>query len=135
MPERICALTGCGRHFVPKNGQHRYCTPVHRLRANARSNRGKARYGHSHQEIRRQLERQVASGIVTCARCGDPIIPGEPWDLDHDDNGGGYLGPSHRACNRATAEPETYEDNPAEGIFWGPPDPEGGRPTRWSRAW
>jgi hypothetical protein len=79
---------------------------------------------------------EVAAGGVRCARCGDPIAPGEPWDLDHRDGSPNeYLGPSHAACNRATAtgKVETYED--LGDVFWGPPDVGGGRPRRWSRAW
>jgi len=54
--------------------------------------------------LRKQLEESVASGMASCARCGERILPGEPWDLGHDDsNRGLYVGPEHRACNRATA--------------------------------
>jgi hypothetical protein len=61
-------------------------------------------YGQHHQVLRKQVAPRVAAGVVNCARCGKPIHPNEPFDLDHDDNDRRrYLGPSHRACNRATS--------------------------------
>jgi hypothetical protein len=70
-----------------------------------------------HAALRRKLAPVVARGLTRCARgeacfvaevvngvrVGGLIRPGEPWDLDHADDGLGYLGPSHRRCNRATA--------------------------------
>lgn len=43
-------------------------------------------YGHRHQSLRKQWRRLVDMGAVVCARCGFPIVPGEPWDLGHDDH-------------------------------------------------
>jgi hypothetical protein len=64
-------------------------------------------YGTRHQRLRKAWARQVAAGIVNCARCSYAIEPGEPWDLGHvDGNRGDYQGPEHRACNRATAGSE-----------------------------
>ena len=61
-------------------------------------------YAYRHQAVRRQVALLVASGRATCARCGKPISPDEPWDLGHDDfDRRIYTGPEHRACNRATA--------------------------------
>ena len=133
--ERQCQV--CGRTFVPGTGQHRFCTPVCRERARGRGTRSPARYGNLHKKLRQAVAVQVASGRVACVRCGGPIAPGEPWDLGHVDGGDGYAGPEHRACNRATAgrgtEPETYEDDPEQVIFWGPPYRVGDPPRRWSR--
>src|SRR5262245_43080736 len=58
-----------------------------------------ARYPGKHQATRRALAPSVPGS--TCARCGRPILPGQPWDLDHSDDRGGYLGAAHRRCNRA----------------------------------
>ena len=57
-------------------------------------------YGHHHEQLRRALAPHVAAGGVACARCGELIEPGTPWDLGHSDDGLGYNGPEHAACNR-----------------------------------
>jgi hypothetical protein len=53
--------------------------------------------------------RRLASGsllrckkVTLCARCGDPMVTTEPLDLDHNDDRTGYLGLSHRSCNRGS---------------------------------
>lgn len=58
-------------------------------------------YGHAHRAERAKWAPKVKRGGVPCARCGQAIEPDEPWDLDHQDDRQGYLGPSHRDCNRA----------------------------------
>jgi hypothetical protein len=58
-------------------------------------------YGSRHQRLRAYWHPLVQAGQVSCARCGNPIKPGEPWHLDHDDDRRRYLGPSHSACNIA----------------------------------
>jgi hypothetical protein len=95
------------------------------------------RYGPAHRRLRREVAATIATGVpVSCARCGLPILPGAPFDLDHaDDNSGRYLGASHPDCNRATSRRETYEDDPANGVYWGPPTHPGDPPRRWSRHW
>jgi hypothetical protein len=102
-------------------------------------------YGSVHRQRRKALEPLVAAGRAACWRCGQPIVPGEPWDLGHDDDDRTrYRGAEHRACNRATYDRRRVnlvdlagypEDHPEDGVFWGPPELDGGRPRRWSRAW
>jgi len=57
-------------------------------------------YGTKHQRIRASWSPKVAAGLVNCARCGQPIEPGRPWDLGHTDDRAGWTGPEHRVCNR-----------------------------------
>jgi hypothetical protein len=60
--------------------------------------------GSTHRIARKNFSRLVASGKATCADCGAPIDPNEPWDLAHvRGDRSRYAGPSHRACNRNTA--------------------------------
>jgi hypothetical protein len=65
-------------------------------------------YGHRHQQLRKRWAPIVAAGGVLCARCGQPILPGELWDLGHDDvDRRVYTGPEHRArCNRSAGGQE-----------------------------
>lgn len=58
-------------------------------------------YGSEHRRRRLALRVLVESGQACCSRCGHPITPGSPWDLDHTPDRTGYLGPAHRGCNRA----------------------------------
>jgi hypothetical protein len=63
-----------------------------------------ARYGGEHKRLRRCWAKDVARGVVLCARCGRLIVPGTAWDLGHDDaDPSRYSGPEHRRCNRATS--------------------------------
>ncbi len=87
-------------------------------------------YGPKHKRARKAYERLVKAGLATCARCQRPIIPGSEWDLDHADDRLSYIGPSHRACNRATAGPPRARPNEREGPPWRGPNGE-----RWSRDW
>ena len=65
-------------------------------------------YGWQHQSRRARWAPLVAAGQVCCMRCGQPIIPGTPWDLGHDDHDRTVTtGPDHRACNRAAAARKT----------------------------
>ncbi len=57
-------------------------------------------YGWKHQQARKRWARLVELGDAFCSRCGRPIVPGMPWDLDHSDDRGEYRGASHRTCNR-----------------------------------
>jgi hypothetical protein len=59
-------------------------------------------YGAEHQALRKQLAPDVAAGKTTCWRCRLPILPGQPWDLGHDDvDRSLYRGPEHRGHNRS----------------------------------
>ena len=81
----------------------------------------------------------VASGGASCSRCGERVEPGEQWDLDHLEGSSEYRGVAHRYCNRAAgadltnaknAKSKPYpEDDPARGVFWGPPDMMGASPV------
>lgn len=57
-----------------------------------------------HKTLRSALGSAVASGLVDCALCGQPIKPGDPWHLAHDDRDRRrYAGAAHRRCNLVDA--------------------------------
>src|SRR5262245_23231226 len=75
--------------------------PAQTMRGRTTTQQG---WGNQHQRARARLAPIVLAGQVRCWRCGDEILPGEPWDLGHDDHDRSqYRGPEHARCNRATA--------------------------------
>src|SRR5262245_1715247 len=90
------------------------------------------RYGGAHKATRKRLDPIVQTGTVRCVRCGGFIRPGEPWHLDHRDDGRGWLGPAHARCNaRAGWEKMTGRLSNGNGNGGGFPE----HPYRWSRRW
>lgn len=147
MAERTCP---CGRTFSPRTGTQRFCCAEHRARFHAqrRAAQEPARYGAQHQKLRRAIAQQVAAGGVLCVRCGESISPLEGFDLDHADNGNGYLGAAHISCNRGHKKSRRLEKtrlnyDPHTGIFEDPlgvfwrvePGNLKSRPQRVSRRW
>ncbi|MER6343691.1 hypothetical protein ACWC10_00035 [Streptomyces sp. NPDC001595] len=86
MPSLTCE--SCGRPFYQHTGR-----PAKRCK-DCRS----SRYGPEHRRLVEQT-RDAAYGNP-CARCGKTMHPGESIDLDHADDGSGYLGWAHASCNR-----------------------------------
>ena len=58
-------------------------------------------YGYAHKQQRKALRPVVDAGQAVCSRCGQMILPGSLWDLDHLPDRSGWAGPAHRYCNRA----------------------------------
>ena len=100
---RSIACSCCGESFVALAPHARFCSNTCRNRARDRAGRltTSARgYGQPHQRARAAWKPLVECGAVDCARCGERILPGEAWHLDHDDHDKSrYLGPSHARCN------------------------------------
>jgi hypothetical protein len=73
-----------------------------RQREAGRGTREQRGYGPAHHAERRRWAAKIAAREpVTCVRCGEPIVSGQLWQLDHTDDRTGYLGPSHQSCNIA----------------------------------
>lgn len=108
---KVCPCTGCPAHpgscpaIVP-GGRCGNCA----READAKRGRRQARgYGAGHDRLRRRLMPTVQQGHTNCARCGQPIQPGEQWALDHNDDRTGYLGPSHKRCNNQAGGRAAHE--------------------------
>ena len=89
----------CG---VPTRGKTR-CDAHAQAHRGTTAQRG---YGGAHQALRRRWQRRIDTGeLVLCRRCGEPVTPGDEWDLGHDDLDRTIAAePEHaRPCNRAAA--------------------------------
>lgn len=64
-------------------------------------------YGSRHKAERKRLDPVVQSGLAMCVRCEEPIEPGTPWDLGHNDDRTMWTGPEHASCNRADGANKT----------------------------
>lgn len=103
MSKRVCAEGNCPV-LIDAGTRDGRCDEHRRAKDKARGTRIERGYDSQHTALRRRWKTRVDLGGVRCARCGQPIQPGGAFDLDHDDHDRSrYLGPSHPACNRATA--------------------------------
>lgn len=102
MSLRVCAFTRCPKLVQPNE---RYCNEHKRLISKARGTTTQRGYGHQHQKLRHEWEIRIAHGAQpTCPRCHQPIRFGQPWQLDHNRQRTGWLGPSHTRCNEQAGQ-------------------------------
>ena len=60
-------------------------------------------YGRQHQLKRAEYQKVVDAGAGECWRCGQPVNPGDPWQLGHDDHDRTqYRGIECIPCNEST---------------------------------
>lgn len=99
VPNRPCL--DCGR--IASGTRCAECkSQKERQRGELRGSTTQRGYGAPHQRRRHQWAPRVAAGLVACARCGEPIEPGEAWDLGHPSDRPGAYAPEHaRRCNRS----------------------------------
>ena len=96
MVGRRCPASGCPR--IITNGA-RYCTEHARAYDQARGTRQSRGYDASHDQLRAEWQRRIDAGEhIICATCPTPIT-GRAWQLGHDHDRGGYLGPQCARCN------------------------------------
>src|SRR5690606_22491985 len=69
------------------------------------------RYGTEHKRLRKETLSQAYG--QPCARCGEPMQPGQELHLDHADEGSGYIGFSHKRCNLAAGASKINKERAA----------------------
>jgi hypothetical protein len=118
-----------------------------------RTRRSSATRGQSNTGPHKTLRRRLLADLARrpgqpCARCGQPMYQTQLLDLDHTDDRLGYLGLSHRACNRRDGQRKTTAILKARGWTpsprqlraitakrWQPREVPAPPPLRSSRAW
>lgn len=96
MTLRVCPKPGCGT--LTTGGP---CNAHAKADDHARGTRQARGYDQAHDAERRRWQAELAIRPVACARCDQPIHPGEPFDLGHTDDRTAWTGPEHQRCNRA----------------------------------
>ena len=88
--------------IIPTGTRCPTCTRTHEKARGTRQQRG---YDKTHDRLRRHYQTRMDNGeTFNCWRCAQPLTPGAPWDLGHDDNDRNqHRGPEHTHCNRAVA--------------------------------
>lgn len=77
----------------------RYCTRHARQYEGRRGTSAQRGYGAGHQALRARWQGRIDDGeVVICATCPTRIT-GAAWQLGHDHEHGGYLGPQCVPCN------------------------------------
>ncbi len=92
----VCKIPGCGTLATYRG----HCAPHARQAETNRGTRQQRGYNRHHDTLRRRWAPRVDRGLVDCARCGERIHPGQPWDLGHTDDRTAWTGPEHVTCNR-----------------------------------
>lgn len=113
---RTCSDRTSGDTCPQRAGPTGRCEPHERAHEAARGTRQARGYDQDFDQARLKAARTVLAGRAVCWRCREPIVPGTPWDLGHDDEGA-VAGPEHRsACNRRAAGLK------AHGTPWSAPE-------------
>jgi len=98
MSLRVCSVPGCP--VLCSGGR---CPSCAKDADKARGTSTQRGYGTKHINERAKWARIIARTPVSCARCHGPITSADEWQLDHNDDRTGYLGPSHKGCNLSAA--------------------------------
>ncbi|GAA1714432.1 hypothetical protein GCM10009809_08260 [Isoptericola hypogeus] len=132
MVGRRCPVPACP--VVLTNGE-RYCTEHAREYERRRGTRKRRGYSSAHVARRDRWQRRIDAGeVVRCTQCGVRLVGGD-WQLGHDHERGGYLGPQCVACNasdggRRGAATTNERRDPSLDHFLAEPSPSARRPPR-----
>lgn len=104
-----CATSRCPR--ILTDGSTR--CPEHQAAADrARGTTAARGYGTEHRALRAKWAAIIKIRAVPCARCGNLIERGAPFDLGHSDDRQAYRGPEHPGCNRSAGAASASRPDP-----------------------
>lgn len=91
----------CGQTFEQRQPTQIYCTPECRPRQPWRPKQRNKKYGAKHAAQRKLwASRLECEGQMPCSLCGEPVVHGSAWHLDHvPGSDTEYRGVSHPGCN------------------------------------